>query len=214
MGARKKKEKGKEKRKRWESNFHLSSLAAAGATVAAGAPWRIDWKMKGGLGSGARWHRTLRLIFWTGACWVIYVHVPFAGPQEQISTVYFSELKAAGRQQFLYFWTLDKLNSARCKHTWQGGRLFFFYSTSSSPSFSCLPFPSSSIHPEDGESVIANIIDLSFHLLPLCRDTTWTFQLHGGLSDCDCSFTPAPITAGYLWRINNAPYIPKIQYYF
>lgn len=95
--------------------------------MAAGAPWRIDWKMKGGLGSGARWHRTPRLILWTGACWVIYVHVPFAGPQEQISTVYFSELKAAGRQQLLYFWTLDKLNSARCKHTWQGGRLSIFF---------------------------------------------------------------------------------------
>lgn len=165
--------------------------------------------MKGGLGGGARWHRTLRLIFWTGACWVIYVHVPFAGPQEQISTVYFSELKAVGRQQFLYFWTLDKLNSARCKRTWQGGRLF----SSSSPS-SRLPLPASSTHPEDGESVIVSIIDLSFHLLPMCLYTTGTFQLHGGLSDCDCSFTRAPITAGYLWRINNGPYISNIQYYF
>lgn len=28
---------------------------------------------------------------------------PLAGPQEQILTVYFSKLKATGRQQFLYF---------------------------------------------------------------------------------------------------------------
>lgn len=48
---------------------------------------------------------------------------PFAGPQEQILTVYFSKLKATGRQQFLYFGTLDTLNPARCKRTWQGAIL-------------------------------------------------------------------------------------------
>lgn len=47
-----------------------------------------------------------------------------AGPQEQILTVYFSKLKATGRQQFLYFWTLDKLNPARCKRTWQEAIFF------------------------------------------------------------------------------------------
>lgn len=49
-----------------------------------------------------------------------------AGPQEQILTVYFSKLKATGRQQFLYFWTVDKLSPARCKRTWQGA-IFLTY---------------------------------------------------------------------------------------
>lgn len=50
---------------------------------------------------------------------------PLAGPQEQILTVYFSKLKATGRQQFLYFWASDKLNS--CKMQTQLTRSIFYY---------------------------------------------------------------------------------------
>lgn len=77
---------------------------------------------------------------------------PLSGPQEQILTVYFSKLKATGRQQFLYFWTLDKLNPARCKRTWQGAFLFF------------LPTQPPTSENGDGKkgNLVANIIDLSF----------------------------------------------------
>lgn len=71
---------------------------------------------------------------------------PLAGPREQILTVYFFKLKATGRLQFLYFWTLDKLNPTRCQHTWQGA-IF-------------LTYPSPML--EIGENLIAGIIDLLF----------------------------------------------------
>lgn len=69
-----------------------------------------------------------------------------AGPQEQILTVYFSKLKATGRQQFLYFWTLDKLNPARCKRTWQ--EAIFFKRPQKMGGKKC--------------NLIASVIDLSF----------------------------------------------------
>lgn len=75
---------------------------------------------------------------------------PLAGPQEQILTVYFSKLKATGRQQFLYFWTVDKLNPARCKLTWQGA-IFFN-----------LPIPHIWKRKGKKSNLIADIIDLSF----------------------------------------------------
>lgn len=77
---------------------------------------------------------------------------PLAGPQEQILTVYFSKLKATGRQQFLYFWTLDKLNPARCKRTWQGA---IFFNLPHPP-------PTSENGEEKKSNLIASIIDLSF----------------------------------------------------
>lgn len=68
------------------------------------------------------------------------------------------------------------------------------------------PFPNpapSSYIPENGESLIVGIIDLSFLLLllPMCLYATGTFQLHRGFSDC--FFTQAPIRTGYLRWINN-----------
>lgn len=124
------------------------------ATTALSAPWHIDSKMKGSLSSSVILNAmtqdsvadSLDRCMLGDLC-----ERPLAGPQEQILTVYFSKLKATGRQQFLYFWTLDKLNPARCKRTWQG-TIFFN-----------LPAPPTS---ENGEgkkdNLIANIIDLSF----------------------------------------------------
>lgn len=91
---------------------------------------------------------------------------PLAGPQEQILTVYFSKLKATGRQQFLYFWTLDKLNPARCKRTWQGA-IFFN-----------LPIPPN-LWKWRGKKVQLNSGHYWFVISPLRHPyTTGTFQLH------------------------------------
>lgn len=127
------------------------------ATAALSAPRRIDSKMKGSLSSSTILNEmtqdsvadSLDRCMLGDLCACL-----FAGPQEQILTVYFSKLKAMGRQQFLYFWTLDKLSPARCKHTWQGA-IFLTY-----------PPPM----PENGgkKTLIASVIDLSFLLCGVC----------------------------------------------
>lgn len=92
---------------------------------------------------------------------------PLAGSQEQILTVYFSKLKATGRQQFLYFWTLDKLNPARCKRTRQGA---IFY----------LPIPH--LWKRRGKKGQLNSGHYWF-VIPLFRHLyrAGTFQLHRGV---------------------------------
>lgn len=86
-------------------------------------------------------------------------HLP--GPQEQISTVFFSsQLKANGRQQFLYFGNQYKWNLQRCKHSWQGA---FF----------------SNQMPALRKSLIGYYIDLLFLYRVLCAG--WTFS-HGRCS--------------------------------
>lgn len=138
------------------------------ATAALSAPRRIDSKMKGSLSSSTILNEmtqdsvadSLDRCMLGDLCACL-----FAGPQEQILTVYFSKLKAMGRQQFLYFWTLDKLSPARCKHTWQGA-IFLTY-----------PPPM----PENGGEKNLNSKCYWFVIPSLwCLYTTETFQLHRG----------------------------------
>lgn len=95
---------------------------------------------------------------------------PSVGPQEQILTVYSSKLKATGRQQFLYFWTLDKLNHAGCKRTWQGAISFRFKKKKKYPT-----------HPpplKTERQLNSRHYRLSFLFWRIY--TTRTFQLHRG----------------------------------
>ncbi len=106
--------------KTMEKSFSSSLLSTRSATAALSAPWHIDSKMKGSLSSSVILNAMTQdsVADSLDRCMLGDLCArPLAGPQEQILTVYFSKLKATGRQQFLYFWTLDKLNPARCKRT-------------------------------------------------------------------------------------------------
>lgn len=76
-------------------------------------PWHIDSEMKGKLHSGVILNAMTQdsVADSLDRCMLgdLCASLP-AGPQEQILTVYFSKLKATGRQQFLYvflFFFLD-----------------------------------------------------------------------------------------------------------
>lgn len=128
-----------------------------------------------------RWHRTLWLILWTVACWVIYVQV-----LSQVSrSKYWLFISPSSRQQggsnSFIFRTLDKLSPARCKRTWQGA-IF------------SLTHPPSLKYRGKKSNLTANIIDLSFFFSDI-----YTQQGHFNyIAAPDCFSIHVPTRKGYL----------------